>query len=114
MTVSFEKNIALAYARLDLQNAENRVRTAREQCDVAEEHLRVMRKHFDRVQVQLEGSRMMPTPTHDVESITFEIVLKSGLTHRATFVRPEKTLELIRDGGTLGDFLRDLAMQGTD
>lgn len=50
--------------------------------------------------------------TFDVESITFEIVFKSGRVKRAEFIRSEKTLELLRDDGSLGDFLRGLVKQG--
>lgn len=46
---------------------------------------------------------------HNVRQISFEIVLESGARLRAEFIRPDKTLELLRDEGSLGDFLRDLA-----
>jgi hypothetical protein len=51
---------------------------------------------------------------HDIESITFEIVFKSGSAEKVAFIRPEKTLELLRDEGSLGDFLRGLVKRGTD
>ena len=45
-----------------------------------------------------------------VVRVRFEITMDSGMRHEAIFVRREKIEDLMSDPGSLGEFLRDLAV----